>query len=184
MLKKHSTTPALVTQHIERLCDRLGLASKPEFIRVISRADSGDRDCFNDVLQQVSEQGGKIVYGWQFWEWPKVFVEAEFHAVWERPDGALIDVQHKPDGERAILFVRDDKRVFDGNQVDNERLAISLDWTVSEWLGKRAQFQHAFIQRHPGVVGAVVLEPDLARIYDDVLRLEADVHERHACGLI
>jgi hypothetical protein len=46
-----------------------------------------------------------MLLGWRFWEWPDVFMEAEFHAVWQMPDGGLQDPTPNEWGEPKIRFV-------------------------------------------------------------------------------
>jgi len=53
----------------------------------------------------VEEQGGAVQHGWALWEWPRVMVEAEFHAVWRSPDGSRLDVTPREDSQQRILFV-------------------------------------------------------------------------------
>lgn len=38
----------------------------------------------------------------------RVFLNAEFHAVWVLPDNELIDITSKPEGETRITFVSDE----------------------------------------------------------------------------
>lgn len=70
-------------------------------------------ECFGNVLRHCEQRGGSIVYGWNIWLWPRVFVEAEHHAVWDDGNGRLIDVTPHRGGERTILFHPDPTRRFD-----------------------------------------------------------------------
>jgi len=49
-------------------------------------------DCFPIVAEQVAAEGGQQVFGWALWELPGVFIEAEFHSVWQSPAGELVDI--------------------------------------------------------------------------------------------
>ncbi|EHR6439713.1 hypothetical protein HYO29_04070 [Vibrio parahaemolyticus] len=51
--------------------------------------------CYWNVDELVRNYGGEAVYGWQFFIWPKRYIEAMHHAVWRTPDGKLFDVTEK-----------------------------------------------------------------------------------------
>jgi hypothetical protein len=63
-----------------------------------------------------------------------VFIEGEFHAVWRRPDGSLLDVTAKQDGEKQICFIPDRQIVWNERAVDNARLGLVSDWMLSRWI--------------------------------------------------
>ena len=70
---------------------------------------------------KVEKNGGGFQYGWQIWEWPDVMIEAEFHAVWNSPQGILIDITPKQIDTHKILFLPDANRTYEGKQVNNFR---------------------------------------------------------------
>ena len=72
--------------------------------------------------------------GWAIWEYPKVFIEAEFHSVWQAPDGVLHDLVPRQQPPVRILFVRDPRRRYVGRQVDNVRKPLTNDKNVKEFL--------------------------------------------------
>lgn len=77
-------------------------------------------ECFSNVEQAVKEFGGSIQYGWNIWQ-NYIYLDAEFHAVWRMPDGALKDVTPQMDGEKAITFVPADNRNYRGFSIKNRR---------------------------------------------------------------
>lgn len=95
--------------------------------------------CFQNVQQKVQCDGGRIQFGWAIWEWPRVFIEAEHHAVYSPADGTvLIDITpsaYPQDTKR--LFLPDDSAVyrFDGERthLDNIRFALTDDPLVKEY---------------------------------------------------
>jgi len=86
--------------------------------------------CFNIVKQHVATHGGKAVTGWKIREWPSVLIEAEFHAVWQSHDHALIDIVPDPEPLDFITFLPDPKSKYRGVQVDNIRKPLSNSLTV------------------------------------------------------
>ena len=89
-----------------------------------------DGDCFPCVEEHAKTNGGVPVLGWAIWEYPKAFIEAEFHSVWQAPDGKLHDVVPRQEPPVRILFVRDPRRLYSGRQVDNIRKPLTNDKAV------------------------------------------------------
>lgn len=54
-----------------------------------------------------------MVTGWSLWEWPGVLAEAIHHAVWQSPDGTLIDVTPTRGHYKRVLFSSDSAATFD-----------------------------------------------------------------------
>ena len=113
---------------------------------VSPRADGDINECFAAVSAHVKHHGGSVQHGWAFWEWPTVLVEAEFHAVWRRENGSLLDVAPRADSEQRILFLADPIRVFTGVAVDNVRLALRDDPRIAEFI-KLAEKKYALLNR-------------------------------------
>ncbi len=135
----NTTTPRKVSEPIQLLCRRINPNAEPTYVSVHLEEWSVELDCFNNVERKVADSGGAVAYGWVIWEWPGVLAEAEFHANWLSPDGKLVDVTPKPDGEQQILFLSDPSRRWEGKFVDNIRQAISNTGLVRdlEWVGAR-----------------------------------------------
>ena len=99
-----------------------------------------------DVRRQVEEHGGSIQHGWTIWEWPGISAEGEFHAVWRKPDGQLLDVTQKKDGESRIVFAPDPKRVFEERRVPNIRMAIGRNPRILRWIEMNERYDR-FVSR-------------------------------------
>lgn len=69
--------------------------------------------CFSNSEDQAARAGGAAAYGWAIWRWPGRYFEAEHHAVWRTPEGALIDVTPQTGNPPRILFLPDPPAVFD-----------------------------------------------------------------------
>jgi hypothetical protein len=116
------------------MCRKIGGLDEPVFVDVSPRADSGGDDCFMCVRRHVDEHGGSIQHGWTIWEWPGISAEGEFHAVWRKPDGQLLDVTQKKDRESRIVFAPDPKRVFENRRVASIRMAIGRNPRILRWI--------------------------------------------------
>jgi len=104
-----------------------------------------------DVHIQVEKRSGSIQHGWTLWEWPGIFAEGEFHAVWRSPDGQLLDVSPKQDGERRILFAPDPNRVFTERRADNIRMPIGRDPRIKELIAVNERFRRHVSRLMQGV---------------------------------
>lgn len=92
------------------------------YVPVKPASDSAPNECYSNVERVVEQKGGQKLIGWQVWEWPGYFAEAECHAVWKSPTGELFDVT--PKIEKQILFIEDPKVHFSGNRINNVRSAL------------------------------------------------------------
>src|SRR5260370_5619874 len=78
------TTREAVTEAVERFAASLGGAA--QFVPVRQDQYGLFGWCSDGVLEKVKHDGGTIRFGWTIWEWPKIFLTAEFHAVWVSKD--------------------------------------------------------------------------------------------------
>lgn len=120
-----ATTPGVITEIIENFAASLG--GPPQFVPVRQDQYGLFNWCSDGVLEKVSNEGGGIRFGWTIWEWPKILLTAEFHAVWITPSGELIDITPKPHRETRIVFVPDESYPADfdfDNRPTNRRFRI------------------------------------------------------------
>jgi len=136
------------------------------------------------VEEQILLHGGSMRTGWAIWEWPNVFIEAEFHAVWQCPTGELRDLTPRALLSQHILFLPDSTTKYDGRQVDNVRKARVKDNDLNRFLfifrrqfeilnkGDLA-FQHGPISLPTGAL------KELQQLQKEGARLERRLHERY-----
>ena len=84
---------------------------------------AAENACIEVVDRLVAERGGERILGWALWEWPGVWIEGEFHAIWKRSDGTLTDPTPKKNKTLRILFVSDPGAQVTTWQKDNVRKA-------------------------------------------------------------
>jgi hypothetical protein len=66
--------------------------------------------CYDNVARRVQADSGRLVMGWMLEERPGAFVSATHHAVWQSPQGVLIDITNPGHGGEpagSTTFVRD-----------------------------------------------------------------------------
>lgn len=109
-----TTTPPEISRPIKRLVERVVPGGSAIYLPVTPEPGAVVNECFPNVAAKIESAGGRMLCGWQLWEWPHVLVEAEFHAVWISPDGDLVEITPKPQHESKILFVPDPKLRYQG----------------------------------------------------------------------
>lgn len=136
-------------------------------------------ECFSIVPEYVVSHGGKQLTGWAIWETPGVFIEAEFHAVWQDDEGLLHDLTPRPIPIRHILFVPDPGREYTGRQVDNIRCALVNDLDVIRFLHL---FKRRFEIMNKGDLanqhGEIELPPKAIKEYRKLEKEMAQLHLR------
>ena len=130
----HPVTPAEISESILSICRELSTVEAPCYIRVQPTIGAAINECFPIVTDRVATSGGAVVYGWSIREQPKLFVEAEFHAVWRDKDGVLIDIAPKQRPTERILFAVDSVKTFIGRQVGSVRRPLSRTPSVIEFI--------------------------------------------------
>lgn len=119
-----STSIPPITKGILKLARQIDSTASPEYIHVQPGDDCIPGSSFQNVSAITRRLGGSTQHGWRMREQPAVFVEGEFHAVWRRPDGGLIDVTPRTDGLSEILFLPDSRMVWQGDDVEPRRLML------------------------------------------------------------
>ena len=107
-------------------------------------------ECFDNVWEQMRREGGGFAYGWCIWEWPHVYLEAEHHSVWISPEGTMVDVTPKPEGETQILFLRDDTLLPDTTftkRIENRRFSLKSDPDITRFF-EAASAVNRFVDEH------------------------------------
>jgi hypothetical protein len=123
--------------------------------------------CFSCVRERVRRDGGRIQLGWSIWEWPRVYLQAERHAVFAPADGSpWLDISPAPVPViTARLFLPDDAAAeydFANRGVREENIceALAADDRIRD-LFRLAKQKNALLNSLPGF-GKIVLEGENA----------------------
>lgn len=149
-------TPRLTDPGVAQLCKQVRPhGGRAVLLPVTPEKGCEPLDCFRNVQKKVYAEGGRIQYGWSIWMWPRVFVEAEHHAVYARPDGGgLLDITPSAEGYYERLFLPDDDAVYDfeneGIRRKNIRLALSNDQLVRRFFAA-AEERNRLLNSIPGI---------------------------------
>ncbi len=188
--KNFTTTPRQITPAIQNLCAEINANETPVFVPVKPDRDAILSECFHNVSQKVERDGGSMLYGWNLWEWSRVFVEAEHHAVWVK-DGELIDVTPKHNGERKILFLPDPSRTYDfesQQRLINIKRSLGRYPSVESWIKASDDFQNAIERNSVGNQSSFSdfemrhhQQAIMNAMLDVILDLAADTKPRESC---
>ncbi|WP_189341731.1 SEC-C metal-binding domain-containing protein [Mesorhizobium sp. M2A.F.Ca.ET.042.01.1.1] len=143
--KNFTTTPRTISAEVRAFCQRISPDQTPAYVPVSEDAGVLPSECFNNVASKVERDGGTLLYGWLIWEWPRVFVEAEHHAVWEH-DGILTDITPHVNGERQVLFLPDPMRPYDfatQKRLINIKRSLGELPSVGGWIAATNKLHHA-----------------------------------------
>jgi len=127
-------TPAEINSSLRALIGELVSEGKPLLVDVVPVNNASANDCFLHVPERVALEGGEQVLGWSLWELPGVFVEAEAHSVWCRPNGKFLDVAPKNSKTARVFFLPDPLLRYEGRQINNVRRAVVHDAYVQAYL--------------------------------------------------
>jgi hypothetical protein len=125
-------TPPKITSQILALCDDL-VAKEPLYLNVSPSPGARMGWCSANVLDRCREKGGQPLYGWPVWEASGLYLNGEFHCVWQ--DGQdLHDITPTQEGETCVLFAPDPRygADFDFTQRPHNRRFRSYGWPERE----------------------------------------------------
>lgn len=124
-------TPKLEDKEVQRLLRKLDATHEPDYLNITPEVGAETKDCFIVVQNKVNNDGGRMIMGWQIWK-GKYLIEAECHAVWEDEDKQLHDITPKEFDVDKILFVEDEKLIYDNKQIDNVRINTTNNSLVDD----------------------------------------------------
>lgn len=127
------TTPRRITPPIKRLCKKLVDDGMPGFVPVLAASNAKPNAAFENVEDTIRVNSGEHAAGWLLWEMRGVLLNAERYTCWKSPDGDVIDVSPKPDGEKRILFL-EGPEPWDGSRVCPTTYALVDDEPVRNYI--------------------------------------------------
>ena len=170
-------TPADLSPGLVALIGEVAPGQVPIYVDAIPTEGAPPDECFGLVDRQVACYGGVAVLGWALWEFPTLFVEAEFHCVWRAPGGRLIDVAPKKSPTTRILFVLDEQRRYEGHSVNNMRRPLRKDPAVAEYL---STFEDLFMLMNRGARAGQ--HGEISLVGDEALEFHAIQSRQAALG--
>lgn len=117
------TSPIKITGQVRQLIDKIGSEYEHEIIPVRPDPAAIPGNCYYNVQDKVTRNGGSLVYGWAVWL-SDFICEGEHHAVWEDADGNLVDITPPRIPLNEMLFIPDDRFSYEGKHIANIRSSV------------------------------------------------------------
>jgi hypothetical protein len=115
-----------ITKGILKLARQIEATQVPGFVAV-EPGENCRPDCsYENVRAMVRQRGGSIQPGWRLREQATAYVEGALHAVWRGPDGSLVDITPRTDGETHIIFLSDSKVRWEGEATEPRRMMLHM----------------------------------------------------------
>ncbi len=129
---------------------------------------------FQSILLQVEG------IGWSIHIWKGVIIEAEFHCVWQSPEGKIIDITPKDYEVENIIFLPDPSKCYTGRQVDNIRKSLSTDSNVTEFISiTQEYFRYLNKGDLADYYGEITIKEDFINRYNLMQELELLLKRKH-----
>ena len=144
--------PSADSPHVQALLTGIG-AGAP--VRVEKRDDHlGTYGWAADgVRARMDVDGGFIRFGWRLRAWPDMLLTAERHAVWEEPDGTLVDITPAVTEEPASLFAPDDTEHASGARYRVLHVSPDRSREIAERVGSLKAGQRTYEERRAAKAG-------------------------------
>jgi len=151
--------PAITNNKLTDLFKMIGCADAPVIIQMDLSENYPKNECFDNVTANVKIHGGERIDGWQFWQ-HDYMLEAEYHAVWQSPEGNLVDITPKNSAFEHILFISDPSRPYHGAQLDNFRLNTTPNQLVDDFIALAEARFHIYSGGEKATQKLLNLTPD------------------------
>lgn len=181
-------TPDAAHPAILRLCRRIVRVREVQrkgmlaHVPVEPAGEARAQHCFLNVASHVETHGGRVRHGWAIWEWPGVLLQAEFHAVWESPEGRKVDITPRAQPEGRILFLSDPERRYHGRRVDSVMEALYTDELVDDYVKLCERCFRVLGQPKAAVTDETRLLTGTGSLVEGMLQLGALAADPCACG--
>lgn len=116
-------SPIEITAPVQQLIDRIRSEYIHEIVPVVPDPEAIAGKCYSNVADRVSKDGGNLVYGWAVWL-SDFICEGEHYAVWEDRDGNLTDITPNRAKATQLLFIPDDRYIYEGVHIGNIRVSV------------------------------------------------------------
>ncbi|MCF6407208.1 hypothetical protein L3C95_30205 [Chitinophaga filiformis] len=117
------TSPIDITGPVRKLIDKIGSEYEHEIVPVKPDPAATLGNSYFNVQEKVARDGGNLVYGWAVWL-SDFICEGEHYAVWEDQEGNLIDITPPRVPLEKLLFIPDDRFIYEGKHIGSIRSSV------------------------------------------------------------
>ena len=118
-LKNMLSVPRIQDSTVKILLAAIATGAVPLYIKYSPLARKQLKECFSIVAEQVANCGGESIFGWAILQLDGIWLEAEFHAIWQDLNGNLLDVTPREFPFPQVLFLPDPTLKYEGIQVES-----------------------------------------------------------------
>jgi len=116
-----------------------------------------------------------MVYGWKIHEIKRVWLEAEFHAIWKRKDNQLIDITIKPAPVEKILFVPDSLKKYEGYQVQGIFKALKKTKDIMRFIKLANSYYQETNKGDLKYSKDLIMTPKAIQIHQEMLEIHSRI---------
>lgn len=167
---------------VKSFCRRVVPGGSPVYVKFEPLAGEPMRECFSIVPKQIESQGGVQRIGWAIWYLRGILIEAEFHCVWEREDGVLVDLTPRRRCYKRTLFLPDPSRQYEGVQVNNIRQALSKDPLVHRFLWLKDEFFRITNEGDLAYEKCIPMTARIVAVKNEMTEIEFELERRFSRG--
>jgi len=173
-------TPNKRSDYVKFFCRKVSPGQAPVLVPHKPLAGKPLKECFSIVPEHIMANGGKQVFGWAIFEFKKIWLEAEFHVVWETESGELIDLTPREVAIEKIFFIPDPSKKYEGNQVNSIFHKISKKPSVKKFISLSKEYYEAVNEGELANVQSGYIEcPKAIEIQEEMNELFPKIMQEH-----
>ena len=167
------TPPRSIFRELREFCSSIS-PSSPKFVRSKPSKDAILSHCFDNVERKIQRAGGSVAYGWAIWHLRGAYFEAEYHGVWRKRSGELLDVSPQLNSYRKILFLPDDNAIYDPTVFRTNIMLAEQGNPVAGELVNAALERNSILNqyRQPGVSEVTLSRADQDKVNDLLAKIQ------------
>ena len=123
----------------------------------------------DSIRARIAEDGGAIRYGWRLREWPSILLTAERHAVWQEPDGTLVDIVPASVDDTTSLFAPGDTEALSGARYLILHVSPDRSAEIAERVGALKGGQRAYEEKRAAKAGQSLYDWIAVKSFTDPL---------------
>ena len=163
--------PSGTEQEVVKLCRSLVPGQQPVHVKYQPVQGVPVRECFPVVARYAATYGGAMRVGWNIVKLNGIWLEAEFHGVWESPERSLIDLTPRDYPQPHYLFLPDPSRKYEGRQVESVFFPLTTHPAVIRHIQLAREFFHETNKGELATASSFLQTPRIASLQEEMQQL-------------
>lgn len=165
--------PNVLEQEVVDLCSSVAPGQTPVYVKHSPIKGASVRECFPVVIKYAATHGGRLRVGWNIVKLNGIWLEAEFHGVWESPEGILVDLTPRDFPQPQYLFLPDPARQYEGKQVESVFFPLTSNPAVIRHIQLAREFFNETNRGELANANSFTLTPRIAHLQNEMQLLLA-----------